>query len=251
MTVDNTKLFQEIETAFEEVKPWLENDAVMEMFARDFSLRFCWSSNAIEGNTLSLDDTVALIEYDEVRAGKPYTHYQEAKNLYRAITKSIIPFHKEMITEEWIIRNNRIITGVTDGYRTKRVYIGTLIEVAYMPPEPERVPALMQTYLETLNASVDRVAEIIEKVAQDHFTFERIHPFEDGNGRVGRMILNQQLINNGLLPITIASKGEYRRSFGQYDKNGDTSKLIHVLCKEELASISRVRDLIGRMNEKR
>ena len=84
----------------------------------------------------------------------------------------------------------------------------------------------------------------MEKVAKSHFDFERIHPFKDGNGRVGRMILNQQLINHGLLPVAIGPKSDYRRSFVQYDKNGDMSKLIHEICKEELASIQRIQALV-------
>lgn len=248
MIINNTKLFQEVETAFEEVKRNLSDTAIMEAFSHDFSLRFCWSSNAIEGNTLSLDDTVALIEYDEVRAGKPYSHYQEAKYLYRAICDAMLPFHNEKITAEWIIQNNRTITGSAGGYRTKQVYIGSLVEVAYLPPAPEKVPALMEAYLQTVNFTENDVAGILEQAAKSHFDFERIHPFEDGNGRVGRMILNQQLINNGLLPVTVGPKGNYRRSFGIYNKNGDMSKLIHELCKEELASISRVKQLAGLMD---
>lgn len=49
---------------------------VLEMFTKDFSLRFCWSSNALEGNTLSLDETVSVIEYDEVRSGHTFREYK-------------------------------------------------------------------------------------------------------------------------------------------------------------------------------
>lgn len=59
----------------------------MKPFIKDFAYRFCWSSNALEGNTLSLDETICLIDYDEVRSGHTYTEYQEAKNLYKAIKR--------------------------------------------------------------------------------------------------------------------------------------------------------------------
>lgn len=243
MIIDNTKLLYEIEQGLLAVQELIKNDVVMEMFTKDFSFRFCWSSNAIEGNTLSLDETIDLIEYDEVRAGKPYSHYQDAKNLYRAISESMLPFHPELITKAWIKKNNGIIMGTDGEYRTKKVFVGSLVEVSYLPPDPEQVHGLMEKHLQTVNFEATTIAEIIEKVAQLHFSFERIHPFNDGNGRVGRMILNQQLINHGLLPVTIGPKGDYRRSFKLYDKNGDMSKLIHEICKEELKAIERVKEL--------
>lgn len=78
---------------------------------KDFSLRFCWSSNAIEGNTLNLEETISVIEYDEVRSGHTYTEYQEAKNLYHAIQELLIPFEKKSLTEEWIKKANGLIRG--------------------------------------------------------------------------------------------------------------------------------------------
>lgn len=248
MIVDNKTILNEVESALAGVKNLMSDTALMEMFSRDFSFRFCWSSNAIEGNTLSLDETVALIEYDEVKAGKPYSHYQEAKSLYRAISESMLPFHSQPITESWIKQNNGMIIGAPGNYRTGPVYVGSLVEVVYMPPAAELVPGLMDNFLQTVNFTATGIQEIIEKAAKNHLDFERIHPFQDGNGRVGRMILNQQLINHGLLPVTIGPKGDYRRSFVQYDKKGDMSKLVHVICKEELASIRRVQEL-GRMAE--
>lgn len=69
----------------------------MKPFIKDFAYRFCWSSNALEGNTLSLDETICLIDYDEVRSGHTYTEYQEAKNLYKAIKKEMLPLQKERL----------------------------------------------------------------------------------------------------------------------------------------------------------
>ncbi len=249
MVIDNTKLLSEIEQGLSDVRELMANEVVMEMFTKDFAFRFCWSSNAIEGNTLSLDETIDVIEYDEVRAGKPYAHYHDAKALYRAITESMLPFHPEIITEGWIKKNNGIIMGTDGAYKTKRNAIGNEIETTFWPAEPENVPALMERFMQTVNFKAGTISEVIEKVAKAHFDFERIHPFKDGNGRVGRMILNQQLINHGLLPVTLGPSGDYRRSFKVYDKNGDMSKLIHEICKEELKAIARVQGLQQKMNQ--
>ena len=104
--IDNTKLIKDIEQKLPEaLELMFSSELVTKMFTKDFAMRFCWSSNAIEGNTLSLDETIDLIEYDEVSAGKLYSHYQEAKFLYEAIENSLIPFRKQIITENLILQN--------------------------------------------------------------------------------------------------------------------------------------------------
>ena len=68
--------------------------------------------------------------------------------------------------------------------------------------------------------------------------FERIHPFADGNGRTGRMVLNQQLINEKLLPIIIESKGNYCQAFRRYDRSGDISQMMFLYFSNEEPPIS-------------
>ena len=70
--------------------------------------------------------------------------------------------------------------------------------------------------------------------------FERIHPFQDGNGRTGRILINQQLINNGLPPISIKPTGKYRQAFRRYNNSGDLSQMVYILAKSELESFDRI-----------
>lgn len=129
-------------------------------------------------------------------------------------------------------------------YREASVYIRSVVEAVYYPPTAKDVPELVRTLLEEMQSQSKSVQEIIEQIAKQHIQFERIHPFQDGNGRVGRMILNQQMINQGLLPVAIKLTGKYRQSFRQYEKNGDISLMVYVLCKSELESIQKVQQLI-------
>ena len=99
--IDNEKLYENIEKKLELIKAAKEQPVIMKPFIKDFAYRFCWSSNALEGNTLSLDETICLIDYDEVRSGHTYTEYQEAKNLYKAIKKEMLPLQKREITEAY------------------------------------------------------------------------------------------------------------------------------------------------------
>lgn len=243
MIIDNEKIqekIEHIEHGLSTVKHLMADTELMKWFADDFALRFCWSSNAIEGNTLSLDETIALVEFDEVRAGHTYSEYQDAKNLYYAIWMSMIPFHSEPITEAWIQTNNGWLRGSEGNYRTKDVTVGTLLETAHVPPHYDRVPELMKDFATTVNFKVAGLAELFEKLTLSHLTFERIHPFQDGNGRVGRMILNQQLINHGLLPVALTKNSDYIQAFKQFGRNGDYSKLMYEILKGEEEAIDRL-----------
>lgn len=241
--IDNKPYFIEIEQGLKAIQNDQDEALIWELFEKDFSFRLCWSSNAIEGNTLDLDETVSVIEYDEVRSGHTYTEYREAKNMYHAIEEMLIPLEKRTITEEWLKKSNGIICGEQGEYRKNQVYIGTIVEASYYPPDYEKVPFLMEEYVQNKLPVKDSVKENIEEIARRHIQFEMIHPFRDGNGRVGRMLLNQQLVNQGLLPLVIEPSGKYRQAFRQFQKNRDISLMTYVFCKGELESIERIRKI--------
>ena len=241
---DNENRISQIEEEKEEIFKHMENPLINQPFTEDFTKRFSWSTNAIEGNTLSLEETIAVIDYDEVRANHTYSEYTDAKNAYYAIRKMLLPFAKTVIDEEWIKKANGYIRHMQGEYRDTTVYIGNLSEAVYYPPDPQDVPELMKNWLREANIEAETVKEIFERIAASHVRFERIHPFVDGNGRTGRMIINQQLINNGLLPISIQPTGKYREAFRRYDRREDLSEMVYVLLKSELESFERVRSLV-------
>ena len=104
----------------------------------------------------------------------------------------------------------------------------------------------MAEFMMCLSVSGKEMEEKLSNIAKNHMDFERIHPFADGNGR---MVLNQQLINEKLLPIIIEPKGNYRQAFRRYDRSGDISQMVHIIAKGELASIERIRQLYERKNK--
>lgn len=85
----------------------------------------------------------------------------------------------------------------TEGYRTVQVFIQGS---EHIPPEPEKVPNLMMYYIYNYNHDEQ---DIFSKIAGYHIEFERIHPFEDGNGRTGRLLINYELLKNNLPPVVI------------------------------------------------
>ena len=244
----NEELFEKIGVQIADANKKMKDVLICEPFTEDFSRRFCWSSNAIEGNTLSLDETVDFLDYDEVRSGHSYSEYQDTKALYRAICAMLLPLKQRMIDEKWIQKSNAILMMSEEGYRQRDVYIGTILEAVYYPPSYEKVPERMAEFMKCLSVSGKNIADSLNNVAKNHMDFERIHPFPDGNGRTGRIILNQQLINEGLLPIIIEAKGDYRQAFRRYDRNRDISQMVHIIAKGELASIERIQQLYDRKN---
>ena len=225
---------------------------VMEPFYKDFAYRFCWNSNSIEGNTLSLDETIEVVDFDTVRSGHTYQEYTEAKNLYRTIRK-FLDVEGTNITEEWIKNVNGKILGEEADYREKNLYIGTLAEATYYPPAYERVPGLMEEYLANLSfrGRGDEISyEKIKQLAEEDVCFERIHPFRDGNGRTGRILLNQQLLNAGLLPILVTDQSKYRQAFRRYDKSGDVSMMVYLIGKGEQQSLDTIKKFWKTVQEK-
>ena len=248
---DNENRILQIETEKKEIFKHMENPLISQPFIEDFAKRFSWNTNAIEGNTLSLEETIAVIDYDEVRSNHTYSEYTDAKNAYYAIRKMLIPFEKTVIDGEWIKKANGYIRHVQGEYRDTAVYIGNLSEAVYYPPDPQDVPELMKNWIRETNIEAETVKEIFERIAANHIRFERIHPFADGNGRTGRMIINQQLINNGLLPISIRPTGKYREAFRRYDKKEDLSEMVYVLLKSEQEAFDRVRSLVLKLYKDR
>lgn len=244
MLLDNQAIIGELLHSKEKIEGYLKNNLVKEQFYKDFGYRFCWNSNAVEGNTLTLDETVAVVDFDEVRSGHTYAEYTEAKNLYQAIQKMMDTNGTE-ITEEWILEANRRVLGADMGvYRQINLYVGTLFEATYYPPAFQKIPALMENYVASLGHIKAGRTEL-EQIAEEHILFERIHPFIDGNGRTGRMLLNQRLINSGFLPVLVVDQAKYRQAFCRYDQNQDFSLMAYLLCKGEQESMERA----GRMME--
>lgn len=248
--MDNTGFINEIKTELVNAKEGLKNELIREPFIRDFMYRFCWNSNSIEGNTLSLDETINVLEYDEVRSGHTYAEYTEAKLLFRAI-HDMLKFEGQEVNEDWMKETNGIILGQKGEYRKKNLYIGTLTEAVYYPPDFEKVPELMRSYVESLQSVPQEFDKMVEMIAREHISFERIHPFCDGNGRTGRIVLNQRLINQGFLPVTIENQSKYRQAFRKYDVSKDVSMMVYIICKGEISAINRIKELQKRLSVSR
>ena len=170
-------------------------------YFEDFITRSVYHSNAIEGNTLSYYETYQIIfncsSDDTLQNVKPRELY-EAINLKYAMDYIFRHLYEDM-TIECIQHIGKIINkniNDIDGFRTISVFIAG---AEHMPPEAADVPRLMNELLYTSFKSDDFVYDL----ADFHIRYERIHPFTDGNGRSGRVLINKLALQNGYAPFVI------------------------------------------------
>lgn len=192
-------------------------------YLEDLITRSTYHSNAIEGSTLTYAETYAILYNDnsfKIEGKEPMEIY-EAINHKKALELVFKNLHENEKFDERFIKTinetiNRDIKN-TEGYRAVQVFIQGS---EHIPPEPEKVPNLMIYYIYNYNHDEQ---DIFEKIAKYHIEFEKIHPFEDGNGRTGRLLLNYELLKNNLPPVVIAK--EDRVKYFEFLRNNDITGL--------------------------
>ena len=188
-------------------------------YLEDFITRSTYHSNAIEGSTLTYAETYAILYNDnsfKIEGKEPREIY-EAINHKKALDLLFENLNSNEKFDERLIKQiNEIINeniNDTQGYRTVQVFIRGS---EHIPPAPEKIPNLMNYFVYNYNNDIQ---EIFDKIAKYHIEFEKIHPFEDGNGRTGRILLNYELLKNNL-PTVVITK-EDRVKYFEFLKNND------------------------------
>jgi Fic family protein len=217
------------------------NSTELKRLRDEFMVENTYNSNAIEGNSLTLRETALIIQEGITIAEKPLKDHLEVighKDAFEyvvSLAEVNDPLTERIIKEihSLVLMNDAANRGL---YRRVPVIISG---AAHPPPQPYLVPIQM----ETLIANYDNMKmekHIIESVAEFHLRFEGIHPFIDGNGRTGRLILNLELIKAGLLPVNIkfSDRRKYYDCFDHYYTNGRALNTLAGLIadyeKEEL-----------------
>lgn len=196
-------------------------------YLEDLITRSTYHSNAIEGNTLTYAETYAILYNDnsfKIKGKEPREIY-EAINHKKALELVFKNLQNNEIFDERFIKKlnetiNRDIKD-TQGYRSIQVFIQGS---EYIPPEPEKVPNLMNYFIYNYTHDTHDEQDIFSKIAKYHIEFEKIHPFEDGNGRTGRLILNYELLKNNLSPVVIAK--DDRIKYFEFLRNSNIPGLV-------------------------
>ena len=205
-------------------------------YLEDLVTRSTYHSNAIEGSTLTYAETYAILYNDNSFkiTGKEPREIYEAINHGKALKLLFKNLqNKEDFNEKFLKDLNQIINKDikdTEGYRTVQVFISGS---EHIPPEPEKIPNLMMYYVYNYNHDEQ---DIFTKIAKYHIDFEKIHPFEDGNGRTGRLLINYELLKNNLPPVVIEKddRVKYFEFLRNNDITGFTTWLKELSDREEI-----------------
>ena len=196
----------------------------------EFVLSLTYNTNKIEGSTLTEDETAAVIFRNEIIRNKGLTEHLEAKNHQQAIKLLFNHLKNSKIDEKLILKLHGVLmSGVRDdagNYRKHGVRIvGSNVPTAnYI-----KVPELMKDLVCQINKKENNT---IKHVAIIHSRFEKIHPFSDGNGRIGRLIMAAMLLLNGLPPAIIKAKDKkfYLSYLRKSQLKEDSSFLEDFVC---------------------
>jgi Fic family protein len=201
---------------------------------KKFRLEFNFNSNHIEGNTLTYGETELLLFFDDTKGSHTMREYEEMKahdvafQLIRQWTQDdrplsevdinnlnevllVRPYWKEAITPDGQKTRRQILVGeYKQQPNSVRLPNGEMFEYA----TPLETPAKMQELMEWLSTEeTQKTAHPLLLAAMLHYRFVRIHPFDDGNGRVSRLLMNYVLFRYGFPPVIIksADKTNYLR----------------------------------------
>lgn len=242
MTQDLLHQIDSIKSTLDIHRPF--NDHVVKQLRDYYRIGLTYTSNAIEGNTLTESETKVVIEDGITIGGKSLREHYEAIGHAKAYDH-IYSLMNRNIAEEDVLHLHKLFFQQIDPdnagvYRQRNVIItGT----DFLPPDYREVPALMKKHIENLNRDVkDR--HLLEQTSDLHAEFESIHPFIDGNGRIGRLLLNILTMKNGYCPVIIPpiKRAEYINAMQKANKGDLNTLQMFVLgvIYEEMKSIKRL-----------
>ena len=205
----------------------------VERLREEFMIEFTYNSNAIEGNTLTLKETAMALEGMTIDQ-KPLKDHLEAVGHRDAFLYVQDIATKNMPISESVIKNIHSLV-LLNKPEDKGVYrrIPVRIMGAYTEPlQPYMVQPAMEGLIIENNKRTETM-NIIERIARFHLEFEGIHPFIDGNGRTGRLIMNLDLIRNGYPSINVkfTDRKRYYEAFDAFYRDNDASKMITLIAE--------------------
>ncbi|MCL2003419.1 MAG: Fic family protein [Oscillospiraceae bacterium] len=200
--------------------------------SEDFMIDYTYHSNAIEGSTLTLEETALVLKEGVTVGGKPLRHHLEAighRDAYyymEDLVKTKTPLSERTVKEihSLVLMDRQSDKGV---YRSVPVRVG-----GFVPCQPYEVPVQMERLMMEYGGELQKL-HVIERAAVFHLRFETIHPFIDGNGRVGRLLLNLELMRAGYPPVNVkfSDRTNYYACFSHYrENNGDASKMTALIA---------------------
>ena len=193
-----------------------------------------YNSNAIENSTLTFEETEKIL--NQVALDRYITEREifEARNLARIVGYiSGKASEKDMDIEMMLLLHKMLMTNINTEIAGRFRQPGEFVRVGtHIAPPPERVEEMITGMLYNYKAVYD-TTNIIQRLAKLHLTFEHIHPFIDGNGRIGRVLVNYLLVREGYVPVNIkfVDRQKYYEAFREFDNEEKTAIMEKIIFK--------------------
>lgn len=200
-----------------------------------------YNSNAIENSTLTLKETEKILLEMKLSRNVSLREVFEAKNLARVVTyKRDKSQNQELNKELILLLHQMLIGGINDDIAGRFRKKGEFVRVGtHIAPAPEHIERIMESIL--LEYFSDTNSYFLDKIAKFHLDFETIHPFCDGNGRIGRVLINFQLLAFGFPRVIIRDKEKdiYYQAFRNYRENKNTKIMEKILTLALVESLHK------------
>ncbi len=205
----------------------------VDRLAQEFMVDFTYNSNAIEGNTLTLKETALALEGMTVDQ-KPLKDHLEAVGHRDAFLYVQEIAKNEAALSEYVIKNIHALV-LMNRPEDKGQYRRIPVRIMGAYTEPVQPYLIEPKMNELLAKNEERKAQMttVERIARFHLEFEGIHPFVDGNGRTGRLILNLELIRGGFPPINVkfTDRKRYYDAFDAFYRDGNPGAMIDLIAE--------------------
>ena len=208
-------------------------DSLLSMIDEVEAPESVYNSNAIENSTLTLPETEQVLLEQMLARNVAVREVLEAKNLARVIEYERGKAADGELTKELILlMHGMLLAGIDDSIAGRFRRPGEYVRVGtHIAPAPELVERMIDNTLLAYSSDLD--SYFLDKIARFHLDFENVHPFCDGNGRIGRVIIDFQLLRLGLPPLVVRNSDKhslYYPSFGEYEYGRGTRTMERILA---------------------
>lgn len=210
-----------------------------------------WGTNAIEGNTLTLDEVTKVIESGMTVPNRPVRDLQETIQHNSALAEVVGGRISEVNMKSALELHDMIFHGILmDSGQWRKVNV-RISGSRNSPPRVEKLISLLREWEQHYAEMEMKRSDVFSQAAEMHFGFESIHPFSDGNGRVGRLMLNIHFLNHNwpLINILPNHRSSYLKSLESAHQNG-LAKLTDFLETNMAGSLVFILDKVGSEEDK-
>jgi len=248
----------------EEISPFLDLDrkkarldarrplppAIVSRLKEYFDVEWTHHSTAIEGNTLTLQETLVVLKHGLTIGGKSLREHLEVVDHKKAIdfVESLAAVRRPLTEEDLKAIHRLVLAGVEDALAGQ--YRGVQVRLAgsrYLPPPPQEVPRRMKEFVAWLEYAEVPDLHPVFVAAKAHLELVTIHPFVDGNGRTARLLQNLLLMRRGFPPavIRVEERAEYYRALEQAQMGAGEEEFIHQVARAVDRSLDVYLEAVG------